>query len=71
MDPVGFNAAMSALRRSALSALPDAPVRPERLTRRPVMDHAVRRALARGLHVLADRVEPRPVRPTPAPVAEC
>jgi hypothetical protein len=67
MDPLGAHAAMSATRRSVLSAQPDAPVRPERRWRgrgaRRAPDRALRRGIARGLHALADRLEP--ARPTP------
>ncbi len=61
MDPLGAHAAMSATRREVLSALPDAPVQPGRQRNRAPRDGEFRRALARRLHRLADRVEPRPV----------
>jgi hypothetical protein len=64
MDPLGAHAAMSAMRRSVLSALPDAPVHEE--PQRRASDHTLRRIVARGLYRLAARVEPRPV-----PAANC
>jgi hypothetical protein len=60
MDPLGSLAAMSAVRRSALSARPDAPVIPYRPSRWHAASTAVREAGARVLHGLADRLEPRP-----------
>lgn len=58
MDPLGFHAAMSVTRRDVLSAQPDAPVLSDGREPRPARRHRVRRALARGLHRMADRVEP-------------
>ncbi len=60
MDPLGSLAAMSAQRRSVLSARPDAPVIPDRPSRWHTASTAVRQAGARVLHKLADRLEPRP-----------
>lgn len=60
MDPLGFQAAMSAHRRSVLSARPDAPVIPYRPSRWHTASTAVRQAGARVLYGLADRLEPRP-----------
>ncbi len=62
MEPLGYLAAMSATRQSMLSALPDAPVVPDRARRVRDFSVAVRAAGARGLHRLADRLEPRGVR---------
>jgi hypothetical protein len=60
----GSMAAMSANRRSVLSARPDAPVVPDRPARWHTASVAVRRIGADILHRLADRIEPRPA---PAP----
>jgi hypothetical protein len=56
----GSLAAMSASRRSVLSARPDAPIIPDRPGRWQTASLAVRRSGARVLHRLADRLEPRP-----------
>jgi hypothetical protein len=58
--PLGSMAAMSANRRSVLSARPDAPVIPYRPPRWHTASTAVRHAGARVLHRLADRIEPCP-----------
>ncbi len=68
---MGFHAAMSAVRHSALSALPDAPVVPPREPRRRAGDGVrlgggVRRGVAQRLRRIADAVEPRP-----APAVDC
>ncbi len=58
MDLLGAQAAMSATRRIAHSALPCAPTvaEPRSRTRRAT----ARRTVAHGLRRLAERVEPRP-----------
>jgi hypothetical protein len=60
----GSLTAMSASRRSVLSARPDAPVIPDRPARWHTASTALRRAGARALHGLAERIEPCPA---PAP----
>jgi hypothetical protein len=60
MDPLGSMVAMSANRRSVLSARPDAPVIPYRPSRWHTASTAVRQTGARVLHGLADRLEPHP-----------
>ncbi|MBX6357846.1 MAG: hypothetical protein IRZ05_18570 [Micromonosporaceae bacterium] len=62
----GALAAMSAYRRSVLSARPDAPVVPDRPARWRTAATAARHVAARALHRLADRIEPcpTPVHPT-------
>jgi hypothetical protein len=65
MDPIGSMAAMSANRRSVLSARPDAPVVPYRPSRWHTASTAVRNSGARVLHGLADRLEPRPAAAAP------
>jgi hypothetical protein len=58
--PLGSMAAMSANRRSVLSARPDAPIIPDRPARWHTTSTAVRHTGARVLHRLAERIEPQP-----------
>ena len=59
-DALGMNMAMKAMMREVTSAQPGAPIRPDRPARaRTVRAAGARRALARALHTMADRVEPR------------
>ncbi|MGS2642952.1 hypothetical protein [Streptosporangium sp. LJ11] len=60
-DPVAMILADKATRRHVLSARPNAPTVPERPRRR--RGAAVRRLTAVALRRLADRVEPRCVKP--------
>ncbi|GAB7051803.1 hypothetical protein [Catenuloplanes indicus] len=57
-DGLGMSMAMKAMMREVTSAQPGAPVRPDRPAR-TVRAAGARRALARALHTVADRVEPR------------
>lgn len=57
-DALGMNMAMKAMMREVTSAQPGAPIRPGRPPR-PARTTATRRAIARVLHSVADRVEPR------------
>ena len=75
MEPLGYSAALSATRQSVYSALPDAPVVPERPRRWRRAALALGRSTTRprhlaalGLRRFADRVEPRDAR---AAVPEC
>jgi hypothetical protein len=61
MDPMGYLAGSSATRQSVYSALPDAPVIPERPRRWRGMSDAVRRRTATRLRRFADAVEPADV----------
>ncbi|MGH3342166.1 MAG: hypothetical protein ACRDPK_04630 [Carbonactinosporaceae bacterium] len=60
MEPFTGALVTHAARLHARSALPDAPVRPERSGRPPRVGRRMR--LARTLHHIADRLEPTPVR---------
>jgi hypothetical protein len=68
MEPLGYLAAMSATRQSVLSARPDAPVVPDRPPRWRNASTVVRGTVARVLHRLADRLEPRQA---PATAIKC
>ena len=57
MDPIIAVLAVEATRRDACSALPHAPVRPDRGGRRRGV---LRRRSATVLHRLADRLDPHP-----------
>ncbi|WP_033337371.1 hypothetical protein [Catenuloplanes japonicus] len=57
-DALGMDMAMKAMMREITSAQPGAPVRADRAPR-PARTVAARRAIARALHTVADRVEPR------------
>jgi hypothetical protein len=57
-DALGMDMAMKAMMREITSAQPGAPIRPGR-TPRPARAAATRRVIARVLHSVADRVEPR------------
>ncbi|MDR7274765.1 hypothetical protein [Catenuloplanes atrovinosus] len=57
-DALGMNMALNAMMRDVTSAQPGAPIRPDRPSRTPRAAGA-RRAIARALHTVADRVEPR------------
>ncbi|MFI5841877.1 hypothetical protein ACIA8K_19410 [Catenuloplanes sp. NPDC051500] len=56
-DALGMNMAMKAMMHEVTSAQPGAPIRPGRPPRARVA--GARRVVARVLHSVADRVEPR------------
>jgi hypothetical protein len=63
MNPTGFILALELSQSESRSALPNAPVVPERQTRRTSV-RALRMVTAQALRRTADRLEP-------VPVAEC
>ncbi|MGI5214060.1 hypothetical protein [Plantactinospora sp. CA-290183] len=58
MDPLGYHLALGATERHLRSARPDAPIRPDPVRRSGAALHAVRRATAAALRLVADRLEP-------------
>ncbi len=58
MNPAGYILAVQLTKREATSALPNAPVVPDRRPARPPVQQ-IRIATARALRRTADRVEPK------------